>query len=221
MFDNIYQCVMLNDEALVTQGLIENIHTDMPVISETDYKSADKTDRRINQAYLIVDKQNGEIEGVISKVNVLDTKQNNDYQELKNKFNDYTPTSRVIEIENSVRTLQTDTYTKTEINTKLTDGSVTKVHTVSGTFDENGMTYEKTGAETSTTINEVGVNTKDKNGNSILFAGYVDENNTEYSDYKGQTIVATDNIRVKKYLIVGSHSRFEDYERGTGVFFIG
>lgn len=63
-----YSCIMFNDEILVTQGLIENIHTDMPEESETDYSKADKTDRRINQTYLIVDKQNQAIEGVVSQV---------------------------------------------------------------------------------------------------------------------------------------------------------
>ena len=42
----------------------------------------------------------------------------------------------------------------------------------------------------------------------------------QYVDYKGQTIVATENILVKKYLVVGSHTRFEDYETGTGCFYL-
>ena len=217
-----YTCIMLNDEALITQGLQENIHTDLPIVSETDYSKADKTDRKINQTTLSVDKINGEIEGLVSKTNTIDTTVNNNYQEITKRFDNYTPVSRTIDIETSVRTLQTDTYTKTEINTKLTDGSVTKVQTVSGTFDENGMTYEKTNAQTKTTINEVGINTKrTSNNETILFAGYVDDNNTQYADYKGQTIVATENILVKNYLVVGSKSRFEDYEDGTGCFYIG
>lgn len=66
--DTTYSCLMLNDEQDITQGLEENIHTDMPEQSETDYTKADKTDRRINQTYLIVDKQNQKIEGVISQI---------------------------------------------------------------------------------------------------------------------------------------------------------
>ena len=73
------------------------------------------------------------------------------------KFGDYALESDVATIENSVTQLQTDTYTKTEINTKLTDGSVTKVQTISGTFDENGMHYAKANAKTSSTINNVPV----------------------------------------------------------------
>ncbi len=66
--ENTYKCLMLNDEQDITQGLEENIHTDMPEKSETDYKKADTTDRRINQTYLIVDKQNQKIEGVINQI---------------------------------------------------------------------------------------------------------------------------------------------------------
>lgn len=66
--DNKYKCLMLNDEQCITQGLEENIHTDMPEKSETDYTKADKTDRRINQTYLIVDKQNQQIEGIVNQI---------------------------------------------------------------------------------------------------------------------------------------------------------
>lgn len=68
IFGKTYNCLMLNDEQNITQGLEENIHTDRPETSETDYTKADKTDRKINQTYLIVDKQNQKIEGVIKQI---------------------------------------------------------------------------------------------------------------------------------------------------------
>lgn len=74
VFDNIYNCILLNDELDVTQGLVENIHTDMPMETETDYTKADKTDRRINQTSLIVDKQTQEITALVSKTDNLETK---------------------------------------------------------------------------------------------------------------------------------------------------
>ena len=70
--NNTYSCIMMNDEVLITQGLEENIHTDIPETSETDYKKADKTDRKVNQAWLIVNKQESTIEGLVSKTNILD-----------------------------------------------------------------------------------------------------------------------------------------------------
>ncbi len=66
--NNTYNCLMLNDEQLITQGLEENIYTDRPDKSETDYSKADKTDRKINQTNFIVDKQNQKIEGIISQI---------------------------------------------------------------------------------------------------------------------------------------------------------
>ena len=71
--ENTYQCLMLNDEINVTTGIEELVHTDLPEKTETDYSKADKTDRRINQTYLVVDKQNQKIESLVSNV----TEQNN------------------------------------------------------------------------------------------------------------------------------------------------
>ena len=123
------------------------------------------------------------------------------------------PNSTFVNLEKSVTQLQTDTYTKTEINTKLTDGSVTKVMTTSGTFDEDGMHYEKTNAPTSSTINEKGVRVDSTTtGEELLFAGYDEEIN--------QTIVRTENLTVRKYFIVGDNSRIENYGNGGGIFII-
>ena len=66
--ENTYQCLMLNDEVNVTTGIEEIIHTDMPEKSETDYKKADKTDQKLNQTTLIVDKQAQQIKGVIDQI---------------------------------------------------------------------------------------------------------------------------------------------------------
>ena len=66
--NNVYSCIMFNDEFKITQGLEEIIHTELPEESETDYTKADKTDRKINQTYLIVDKQNQTIQSLVSEV---------------------------------------------------------------------------------------------------------------------------------------------------------
>ena len=69
-----YKCVMLNDEINVTSGIEELIHTDMPEQSQTDYTKADKTDRAINKTYVIVDKQNQEIEALAENVSTYDSR---------------------------------------------------------------------------------------------------------------------------------------------------
>lgn len=70
--DNTYSCIMLNDEVLVTQGLEENIYTEKMEESDTDYKTTDDDDRKINQTWIIVNKQIGQIEALTSKVSVVD-----------------------------------------------------------------------------------------------------------------------------------------------------
>ena len=188
---------------------------------EVETKQDISLGERLRRTEIIVNKQDGTITELVESSKKVDMTVNNNYQEIMQKFDGYAPKEKIVEIQSSVERIQTDTYTKTEINTKMVDGSVKKVQTVSGTFDENGMTYEKTNAQTKTTINEVGINTRRvSNNESILFAGYVDNNNTQYADYKGQTIVASENMLVKNYLVVGSHTRFENYENGTGVFVI-
>ena len=159
---------------------------------------------------------------ISSTVSTVSTDVNNNYQELLNKFGSYTPLSETVELRSSVNKIQTDSYTKTEIQ-KIVDGTgvdgvrVSKLINVSGTFDEDGMHYEKTGAKTKSTINEKGLNVENNNSQSLLFAGYVDENNTEYESYVNQTIVGADNLAIRNHLNVGN-SRIQKYEGGTGVF---
>ena len=62
-----YSCVLFNDEIKITQGLEERIYTEMPTQTKTDYAKADKTDQKINKAYIIMDKVNKKLESVISE----------------------------------------------------------------------------------------------------------------------------------------------------------
>lgn len=228
--DNIYSCIMFNDDVNITQGLEESIYTDMPEENETEYKYTSNDDRKVNQVYIMAKKNEGEIEAVVSRVGSIEGKEDNDYQELLRKFQSVD--NAIIDIDEYktiTRQLQTDTYTKTEVQqiangTGVNGVKVSTVITESGTFNEDGMTYEKTNAPTKSTINEIGLNVKNQNNSSVLFAGYVDENNApqdllnKYGDYTNQTIVGTDNIIVNNYLNIGTHSRIQNYGNGTGIF---
>lgn len=168
-----------------------------------------------------IDSVTAQVEITTGKVATIDTTVNNNYQELLGRFGDYVSDADLITIENSITQLQTDTYTKVEVDTKLTDGSVTKVKSTSGTFDENGLTIEKTDAKTKGNFSESGVTVLDATGSidsELLFAGYDNDLN--------ETIVRTKNINVTKYLTIGTNSRIEDYvdteyNDCTGVFWIG
>ena len=81
--DNTYSCVMLNDEINITQGLEENVFTEMPEETQTDYTKADKTDRKVNQTYIIANKQKGEIELVTREVNSVKNDLSNNYYNIE------------------------------------------------------------------------------------------------------------------------------------------
>ena len=161
------------------------------------------------------------VDGIQSTVSQTQTMVGNNYNELKTKFDDYAPKSDVVSLQTSVEKIQTDTYTKTEINTKLTDGSVTKVLTTAGTFDDNGLTIEKTDAKTKGNFNEKGIAVLDAtSGGSqeLLFAGYDEELN--------ETIVRSKNMTVEKYFVESNIARREEYSnpilrgKGIGVFIL-
>ena len=214
--DNTYSCIMLNDEINITQGLEENISTEMPEETQTDYTKADKTDRKINQAYLIVDKQNKTIQGLTSKVYDIQIENEKSSQNILEKFDGYTPLNQTLELEKSVTQIQTDTYSKIQIDTKLKDGSVTMLKSTTLTADDEGLTVDKDGSKTKSNLDADGLEIIDKTGASqeVLLEARYDEN-------LGETIVRSKNMRVEKYLNIGTHSRIEDYENGTGVFWIG
>ena len=88
------------------------------------------------------------------------------------------------------------------------DDGVSKVVTSTGfTFDDAGMTVEKSGSEMKTQITENGMSVY-QNSAQVLTA-----NN------KG---VDARNLHATTYLIVGNNSRFEDYGYDrTGCFWIG
>lgn len=66
--NNTYPVVLLNDEITVDQDIEEHLYSDEPEETETEYKYADSTDKKINQTNLRVDKQGQKIEGLITQI---------------------------------------------------------------------------------------------------------------------------------------------------------
>ena len=93
------------------------------------------------------------------------------------------------------------------ITTELANG-VDKVTTATGyTFNEEGLTVSKTDSEITTTISEDGMRV-DRNGETVLTAN-------------NEGVLAED-LNATTYLIIGTNSRFENYQGNrTGCFFIG
>lgn len=66
--DVTYKTILLNNEIELDDGLVEKLYTDEPAETETEYKYASDTDKKINQTNLKVDKQNQKIEGLITQI---------------------------------------------------------------------------------------------------------------------------------------------------------
>ena len=134
----------------------------------------------------------------------------------------------LLKLENRVATEITETYSKTQIQEILSgvgeDGTkVSSVTTTSGTFDENGLTIEKT---ESTDDSEVKSRTKTNlNSNGMIIYDTRGATEEELLVVNSDGVVGK-NITVKTYLIIGGYSRVEDYTHtdgtnGTGVFWVG
>lgn len=66
-----YKCLMLNDNIIRDSGLTENIYTDEPTTSVTDYKYAsdtDKLEKTSRNAYFLADKANGVAEMIVEGI---------------------------------------------------------------------------------------------------------------------------------------------------------
>lgn len=166
-------------------------------------------------------------EEILIKVSANTTTINNNYQELISNMGELITSDQLDTLQNTIQAqMDANKLEISNIQTTITDG-VSKVKTTSGTFDENGLTMEQSDARTKTILDETGVDVKDTQGNGedILFAGYVDEekakSNEKLKNYEGQSVAYSNNMIVDNYFVIGTHSRIEDYEDGTGVFFIG
>lgn len=66
--NNTYPCIMFNDEILITQGLQENIYTEIPEKAVTEYQYASSSDKASKNAYIIAKKNEAKIEQVVESV---------------------------------------------------------------------------------------------------------------------------------------------------------
>lgn len=66
--ETLYSCIMFNDEVLITQGLEENIITDEPLNTSTNYAEVAKEQREDNRAKIEVDKANARVEAIVENI---------------------------------------------------------------------------------------------------------------------------------------------------------
>ena len=93
----------------------------------------------------------------------------------------------------------------TDISAIKTNGVGKLVNTLV-TIDENGVNVSKSGQEMKSLLANNGLYVK-RDDEVVLSVTNVG--------------VETENVTVRKYLVIGANSRMEDYQGGTGVFYIG
>jgi len=77
-----YKTILLNNEIELDDGLVEKLYTDEPEETETEYKYADSTDKKINQTYILVDKQNQKITQLAEQTTEHETKLTQQEQDI-------------------------------------------------------------------------------------------------------------------------------------------
>ncbi len=172
----------------------------------------------LTQTYAKVDKVNKRIEMVVSAtdgntetLNQLISDKDGivaSVEKVEKKITDELApiTSDIAELTKSVEAQITANDVQLQINSAL-DNGINKVTTSTGyTFNEEGLTVEKSGSEMKTTISDDGMRV------------YRNEHEVLTADNKG---VKAENLHATTYLIIGNNSRFEDYGGRTGCFWIG
>lgn len=236
--DSLYKSYYLKANITINTGISSDIEAEIPETTDTEYKVTTKEEKKTLKVERLAKKNEGliqdlieetsensekitkheqDINGITNTVSTNTTDINNNYQEIINKLGDKAQKDDVISLENKVETIQNDTGYAIKVSEDIQTNGVSKVKTETGyTFDNDGLKIEKTNAKTKSKFNEAGLGINDATGSSeesLLYAGYDEET--------GETIVKSKNMIVGKYLTVGTYSRIEDYEEGTGVFWIG
>ena len=208
------------DNDIVTAYILDDVITYEGSLSEktqwnyeeNDTETADNPvtlGEKMKQTSAFVDKAKQEIELIVGKTEGLET----DVANLKvtTEGIESTVTSNTDGIAAlEKKTSQSMTADEVEILVEEKVGNAgSEVKTSTGfTFDKNGLTIAKSGSSIETQITEDGM-TVSRIGDNVLVAN-------------NEGVMAT-NLHATTYLIIGTTSRFEDYENGlrTACFWIG
>lgn len=250
--DNTLLLTLLNYE--IANRISVNISAHMEN-TMTDYNLAGSSKSEINKVKLDVDhnkkkitilaeettantKKVSEIQedvnGISASVSETTTKlteTDNKISDVNNKLNDYATVESVKTISNRVEENITATEKNTEIITKIEENGVTKLDTKTGfTMDADGFHVDKSGAPTSSIVDETGMEVVDKTTNeTIQFSGYVDDAMSNkvsmLNDFLNQTVSYSKSLLFSQFLR-SNNFRIEEIEdethgKGLGIFYVG
>ena len=205
---NFYDCIMLNDEINVTQGLEELVHTDLLEESETDYKKADKTDRNFIRTSLIVDKQAHTITALVGTTQVLDP-ENSEYigTKIQQSVN-----SIIQSVSDRIDAVNDDLQDQID---DVKDTVPEKVKNTLVEIDINGVHVKTNLSRIETLIDNTQFAITDSGNEKLAWFGY--------DETKNESIAQMANLTVTKYFIAGNHrvETYGDNEERTGWFYVG
>lgn len=217
--NNTVVSYVLNDTINYNGFLSEHTEWQYTNSEEEDAANASNIGDAIKQTYARVDKINKQIDLVatktedntesISQLQIANENINASVQQvttnLSNKIDG--TNNDLASLTERVNASMTPTDIKLEIQAELAKGT-SKVSTTTGyTFNEEGLSIEKTGSEMKTLITEDGMSVY-RDSTKVLTANNIG--------------VVARNLHAETYLTIGTNSRFEDYEGGrTGCFWIG
>lgn len=228
--DGAYILLIVGEDYEVGETIESTIYENTQLEEGTDYEIGESISSKSYQVfeYILTGGYSNQLEELSGDYNDL-------IDEVAKKANSSDVSSQIQSVESRVETVETNTYTKTQIQqiangTGVNGVKVTAVVTTEGTFDKDGMHYEKTGAPSKSTINEKGVEVDITSDDSVsLYAGYVAGSDTRFNtstrQFQNKSIVFTQNLVNKGDAILGNHTLIMDYEdedgnEGTGWFVI-
>ncbi len=135
-----YTGLYISGDIEISQGLVERTRAAAPETAETEYKAASETDRKLNKTILRVDKQEQEIQALVTKT-----------ENTKNEL-----TGQVEEITKSVE--QKITPEQVQILITETVNGIDSVTTSTGyTFGQDGLHIQKDGEEIENKLDHTGM----------------------------------------------------------------
>ena len=217
--DEVINCYILNDTITYNGGLVGTVKWNYNSAQGETASNPHNIGDAIKQTYARVDKVNkqitlmaSEIDNANSNISQIQIDTNNISASVSNIQNNVDNINdslgeRIDAVEQKAELSVTPEQVQIAISTEMAKGA-NKVTTSTGfTFDDKGLTINKSDSEMSTNIDEDGMSIY-KNNEEVLTA-----------DNTGVTQI---NATIKQYLIVGKNSRFEDYGSDrTGCFWIG
>ena len=136
--------------------------------------------------------------GVNTKINSLDSQVKSNTNELQNKLDSSAFNTFQTQYQSEIGNYYKKDEIQQIVNGTGVDGvTVSAVVSTTGTFDSDGMHYQKSTSDTISTINHEGVRVDDSNNNELFFAGV--------RSGESKSTVESNKLNVKDELTVGNN----------------